>query len=151
MTQQTIGNTVYYVGQELRTMTEAGPFIDAWIEANNDNGYAEHPVSKGNNAYPVSRIHFAILPVTIEFLPNPDPVAEDWREVVLLKKFDTVTALGTAVQEVCKADEVGLKGLEDYDIPDRHIVKGRSFHQNDFEAIIRCFLLGGRVFVKGGV
>jgi hypothetical protein len=164
--QQTIGNTVYTVGQELHTMTEAGPFIDAWVEANKRNGYAENPVSKGHNAYPVSRINSSTLPLVIELLPNPDPVEDEWRVVVHPDK--RAGGYPEALQEVCKANEVKLEWPEwlPFDaayFPD--VENDRQYAlevgiptaapvfptKYDVKEIITCFLLGGTVKVRGGL
>lgn len=174
MTQQTIGNTVYRVGQVLNNYTEAAPLMDyiakhkttiEWGQSVN-GGVLEAIQSKFSG--PVFQP--SVLPIKIIALPNPDPVAEDWREVRLCDSRTFINntyrvpageaepiafvALRHAMQEVCKADEVKLEWPEN-----TWLWKYRSSYrrfeiadvQEAMHTITLCFLLGGRVFVKGGV
>ncbi len=148
MTQQTIGNTVYRVGQ----------MIPPHELFNLPNGAI---LEKCESTQPEQRCYLEITA-----LPNPDHVAEDWREVVLCDPSNIVNnayvlpqggvrptafiILQLAVQEVCMADEVKLEYPKDYfDRPIYCNVKPRPLR--DVQDIALCFFLGGRVFVKGGV
>lgn len=89
----------------------------------------------------------------ITALPNPDPVADEWRVVELQQHdMDPFWPLRHAMQEVCKADEVKLE-WPDY-IPS-HIPKEPQFMESknmtiwNIERITTCFLLGGVVKVRG--
>ena len=149
MTQQTIKGTVYRVGQivTLRRLLE----MPVGTEVKRQDA------PKGIN----DGIDLPAFVITA--LPNPDPVAEDWREVHMVPKgrhwngenmYSVRTefqSLQLAMQEVCKADEVKLEGLDDYHLDHYVFEKGNGYTETEIDCIIRCFLLGGRVFVKGGV
>jgi hypothetical protein len=159
--QQTIGNTVYTVGQELNNYTEAAPLLD-YMYKNFPNFEFYRAIGWVD---PIS-ISFCrpSFPMLITALPNPDPVEDEWRVVELgavghhykgyLKGGTVFTerhALQLAMQEVCKADEVETSGLERYGICDMSLEKGDGYDTDEIDWLIRCFLLGGVVKVRGGL
>lgn len=166
MTQQTINGTVYRVGQELKNYTEAAALLDYMKE--NRPAFDFYCTVKGEGEeYSIKSLEASDFPITITALPNPDPVAEDWREVhigdFMPKELfgpewptqpPAFEALQLAMQEVCKADEVKLEWPEWHPENDCGYTYGDGagkWSLNLVERFTFCFLLGGRVFVKGGV
>jgi hypothetical protein len=159
MTQQTIGNTVYTVGQELKNYTEAAALLD-YMESKGFTTYNFFRGGGSNTWYSLGYIGQTPFPITITALPNPDLVADEWREVVLKYAsenqvvYHAFATLQLAMQEVCKADEVKLEWPEDsYLWKYKHAYrKGETNNALEMtQTITTCFLLGGKVSVKGGV
>lgn len=167
--QQIIGNTVYRVGQEIATLEEALPLIKAWTDEWNsgERNYVFSKVGVSEN-WMLPRLTPLMFPIKIQALPNPDPDSDTsprqkhWREVVLKPLhvsswsgvfYNPFHSLQFAVQEVCKAD-----GAKKVVLPDWHpyyTPAGTIFEKRldpmDVQIVMTCLLLGGRVFVKGGV
>lgn len=79
------------------------------------------------------------------------PKGQHWNGENMYSVRTEFQSLQLAMQEVCKKDAVKLEGLEDYPLDHYVFEKGNGYTETEIDCIIRCFLLGGRVFVKGGV
>jgi hypothetical protein len=161
--QQTIGNTVYTVGQVLKNYTEAASLLD-YMESKGFTTYNFFRGSSSSTWYSLGYIGQGVFPITITALPSPDVVADEWREVnmqytqrqvidgvarkVLLQNL--YEPLQLAMQEVCKADERKVEYPKDYF--DRPIYCNvNPLPLRDVQDIALCFLLGGTVKVRGGL
>lgn len=153
--QQTIGNTVYTVGQELKNYTEAGPLFDHCLKKANIFKFYEH--SREDGEHWIGKFQNYHFPITITALPNPDVVADEWREVVHPDK--RAGGYPEAMQEVCKAERVWHMwpdftewgGNKPLPTDDGMVVRDFGLIAETVDITIRCFLLGGKVSVKGGV
>lgn len=146
MTQQTIGNTVYTVGQR----TTARRLLESPVGTE-----FKRLADPLNCLLEDHRTDLFCFEITA--LPNLNPVADEWREVVHPDK--RAGGYPEAMQEVCKAERVWHMwpdftewgGNEPLPTDDGMPIRDFGLIAETVDITIRCFLLGGKVSVKGGV
>lgn len=158
MTQQTIGNTVYTVGQKIEGYNDGGPLFEYMRQRPSVAFYSN---LQHGSPYSIGSLKYTDFPIYVITLPYPDPVEDEWREVKLPDFrenqehiYSEFEALQLAMQEVCEADEVKLEWAEF--VPEdakqyQDKPAGLELSSQGVVAAITCLLLGGKVSVKGGV
>lgn len=150
--KQTIGNTVYTVGQVLKNYTEAAPLLD-YIDTNSSFQFytTQHPMFRG-----VLRQLCELVPdwfpITITALPNPDPVEDEWRELGSHRSYKIKEAMANPYIRIDWPEwSAAYRKYGAYTELDKQTESRSDYCYECEKFLIRAVALGGKVSVKGGV
>lgn len=148
--QQTIGNTVYTVGQKLN-WNDAGPLLDYMKDWDPKNVVRIFELSN-NYLATAEELEYAHFPITVTALPDPDPVEAEWREVSSCGHWQIKDAMTYPYIRIDWPEwSAAYRKYGAYTELDKQ-TKSRSDYCYECEKfLIRAVALGGKVSVKGGV